>query len=129
MLEEFYEIQVLGSDRTKLLIMLPISLPLNTIVALIMVLVKLLTSLLNPLLFLATLIDVPLVLGQAVFGGIIVATTGRRKTPASDFDMGQRIDLEAGHETVHRSYGRCRLIEVQVLNEENIPVERRLPRG
>ena len=126
-MREVYLLQIVGGDRVKLILLLPVSLLLNTVFVFIAAVVKVIASLPNPFLFLATLIDVPLVLLQAVFGGLATALSGQRVVPAEDINGLHSCFLESGEEIQHRVYGRCRLLERRLLNENNIVVARSLP--
>ena len=126
-MKEVYLLQIVGGDRVKLLLLLPVSLVLNTVFVFLTALLKLLVSLLNPFLLIATLLDIPLVLIQAVFGGIAAVLSGQRVVPAEEFSAIELGFLETGEELQHRIYGRCRLLERRLLNENNIQVGRALP--
>ena len=117
-------IEVLGASRRALRFMLPLSLVLNVLVAAFSILARLLGNILNPLLLLATVIDAPVVLWSALAGTVGTALTGRRKVAASDFRLGEQMELKAGRVIRHGTYGTCKLVEILGLNENNVTVSR-----
>ena len=82
----------------KLVLLLPVSLVLNTVFALFAGVLKLLVSLLNPILLIATLVDIPIVLIQVIFGSIVTVLRGQRVVPADDFSVDESELLEDGEE-------------------------------
>ena len=115
-MRELAVIQVFGAARTKLLLMFPLSLCLNLVAATITTLVFLLFSVLNPLVFLATLVDIPSVLIQTLYHTFLASFRGIRRVPLEDV---------AFRSSFHPAYGHFEVLEVQTLNQNNVIVGRR----
>lgn len=120
-------IQVVGKNRLALAMKFPLSLVLNVLNAFILIVLQLFKSIFNPLLLLGTLIDTPIVLSQAVWGALRAAITGKREAVTSDFTDLQMSDMDAGKVVQHKIYGGCKLLEIRILNENNVVIERKIP--
>ncbi len=115
-MKELAVIQVFGSERTRLLLMLPVSLCLNLLVATVTTVVFLLGSLLNPAALIGTLIDIPSVLIQTVYYTFLASFLGIRRVPFADVSFGVGT---------HPAYGNFKILEVQTLNVNNVIISRR----
>ncbi len=125
--KEMLVIQIYGAKRKHLIFLFPISVIFNLINSVFLIIVMLLKSILKPGALIGTIIDIPSVLFQAVWGGMAKAITGKRAVWASDFSTNQIIALDNGDKIQHPIYGKCKLLEYRSLNEDNLIIERRIP--
>ena len=104
-------IQVGSIHRIKLLVLFPLSLLLNVLVLVVTILAMLIGCLLNPFLLIATLIDIPFAIIKMLWETFNAAFLGRRRVKEENLPPN----------------GQYQILEYQILNQNNVIVERWKP--